>query len=138
MRRMLGSMLVISFVVGTLAACAVQSEPLVTTPRTYQGAGAGAAIGAGAGALIDSNNRWRGAVIGGALGAVLGGTLTEISSRAAREAAAEGRPVTYQSENGWQRVEAHPQGQTPRGCKQIKEQVYQNGQLVREQMREVC
>jgi hypothetical protein len=131
-------MVVISFVVGTLAACAVQSQPVVTTPRTYQGAGAGAAVGAGAGALIDKNNRWRGAVIGGALGAVLGGTVTEISSRAAREAAAEGRPVTYQSQDGWQRVEAHPQGRTASGCRQVQERVYQDGKLVREQMREVC
>ncbi len=138
MRRILGSMLMLVLVIGTLAACAVQSEPLVTTPRTYQGAGTGAAVGAGAGALIDSHNRWRGAVIGGALGAVLGGTLTEISSRAAREAAVEGRPVAYQTENGWQRVEAHPQGRTPRGCRQVKEQVYQDGRLVREQTREVC
>ncbi|MBI3456214.1 MAG: glycine zipper 2TM domain-containing protein [Candidatus Rokubacteria bacterium] len=131
-------MLLISFVVGSFAACAVQQEPVVTTPRTYQGAGAGAAVGAAAGALIDKNNRWRGAVIGGALGAVLGGTLTEISTRAAREAAAENRPVAYQSADGWQRVEAYPQGIGPNGCRQVKEQVYQNGQLVREQMREVC
>jgi len=132
------SVLVIGLVIVGLAACAVQQDPIVTTPRTYQGAGAGAAVGAGAGALIDSNNRWRGAVIGGALGAVLGGTLTEISSRAAREAATEGRPVAYQTENGWQRVEAHPQGRSTRGCRMVKEQVYQDGRLVREQTREVC
>ena len=89
-----------------LAACATQ-QPIVTTPRTYQGAGAGTAVGAGAGALIDKDNRWRGAAFGAALGGVLGGSLTEISSRAARESVAANQPVTYQSTDGWQRVGGH-------------------------------
>ena len=118
-----------------LAGCA---EPIVTTPRTYQGAGAGAAVGAGAGALIDKDNRWRGAVIGAALGGVLGGSLTEISSRAARESVASNQPVTYQTTDGWQRVEATPQTPTAPGCRQVRERVYQDNQLVREQIREVC
>ncbi len=138
MRRIVGVVVLLTLTVGSLGACAVQPEPIVTTPRTYQGAGAGAAVGAGAGALIDKNNRWRGAVIGGALGALLGGTLTEISARAAREAATQNRPVAYQSTDGWQRVEMHPQGSTAQGCRQVQERVYQNGQLVREQVREVC
>ena len=138
MRRIVSLGHVLVFVVGSLAACAVQEGPLVTTPRTYQGAGVGGAVGAGAGALIDTHNRWRGAVLGGALGALLGGTLTEISSRAAREAAQEGRPVSYQSHDGWQRVDAIPHGAGPGGCRQVQERVYQNGQLVREQLREIC
>ncbi len=139
MRRMISLIVGVSFIGTVLAACAVQPQPVVTTPRTYEGAGVGAAVGAGAGALIDKNNRWRGAVIGGALGAILGGTLTEISSRAAREAVAENRPVSYQSTDGWQRVDAHPQGSHgPRGCPQVQERVYQNGQLVQERIREIC
>jgi hypothetical protein len=127
----------------SVLGCAVQPQPVVTTPRTYQGAGAGAAIGAGAGALIDKDNRWRGAILGAALGGLLGGTVTEISSRAAREAVAEGRPVTYQSADGWQRVEAYPQpqGSSPLsrpGCRLVQERVFQDGRLVREQMREIC
>jgi len=122
----------------TLAALAGCAEPIVTTPRTYQGAGAGAAVGAGAGALIDKDNRWRGAVIGAALGGVLGGSLTEISSRAARESVASNQPVTYQSTDGWQRVEATPRPSTGPGCRQVVERVYQDNQLVREQVREVC
>ncbi len=55
-----------------------------TSEKTYQGATVGALGGAVAGALIDKNNRWRGAVIGGVLGAAIGGTITEIASRAAR------------------------------------------------------
>jgi Glycine zipper 2TM domain len=120
-----------------LAACAAQ-QPIVTTPRTYQRAGAGAVVGAGAGALIDKDNRWRGAGLGGALGDVLGGSITEISSRAARESVAANQPVAYQSTDGWQRVEAVPQSRAARGCHQVHERVYQDNQLVREQIREVC
>lgn len=138
MKRLLSAVLIGPLTAAWLAGCAVQSQPLVSTPRTYEGAGAGALVGAGAGALIDKNNRWRGAVLGGALGAVLGGTLTEISSRAAREAAAQNRPVAYQTTDGWQRVEVQPRGAGPSGCRQVEERVYQNGQLVQERLREVC
>jgi hypothetical protein len=122
---------------GLVTACATQ-QPIVTTPRTYQGAGAGAAVGAGAGALIDKDNRWRGAALGLALGGVLGGTLTEISARAARESVAAKQPVTYQSTDGWQRVEAQPRTASAGGCRQVRERVYQDDRLVREQIREVC
>jgi hypothetical protein len=120
-----------------LEACATQ-QPIVTTPRTYQGAGAGVAVGAGEGALIDKDNRWRGAAAGAALGSVLGGTLTEISSRAARESVAANQTVTYQSTDGWQRVEAIPRTASNSGCRQVRERVYQDDRLVREQIREVC
>jgi hypothetical protein len=119
-----------------LTACAT-SQPIVTTPRTYQGAGAGA-VGAGAGALVDKDNRWRGAARGAALGGVLGGTVTEISSRAARESVAANQPITYQSTDGWQRVEAAPRTASAGGCRQVRERVYQDDRLVREQIREVC
>ncbi len=127
-----GTLLVTVLAVTLLGACAAQ--PIVTTPRTYQGAGAGAAVGAGAGVLIDKDNRWRGA----ALGAALGGSLTEMSSRAARESVSTNQPVAYQSTDWWQRVEAVPQTQNARGCRQVHERVYQDNQLVREQIREVC
>lgn len=51
------------------------------SPYTYQSAGIGGAVGAGAGALIDKNNRWRGAMIGGLGGAALGGAVSEITRR---------------------------------------------------------
>jgi hypothetical protein len=53
------------------------------SPYTYTGAGVGGALGAGTGALIDHNNRWRGAMIGGLAGGALGGTATELGRRAA-------------------------------------------------------
>jgi surface antigen len=110
-----------------------------TTERSYQGAAIGGAVGAGAGALLDKDNAWRGAAIGAALGGVLGGGVTEISTRAAREAARENRPVAYQSNDGFQRVEAYPldQGSRP-GCRLVREQIYQDGKLVRDERREVC
>ena len=104
------------------------------------GAGAGATVGTGAGvgALIDKDNRWRGAAHGAALGGVLGGSVTEISSRAARESVSANQPVAYQSTDGWQRIEAVPQTRNTRGCRQVHERVYQDNRLVREQIREVC
>jgi hypothetical protein len=129
--RMWRGPLVTALTVSLLGACA--SQPVVSTPRTYQGAGVGA------GALIDKDNRWRGAALGAGLGGVLGGSLTEISSRAARESVASNHPVAYQSTDGWQRVEAAPQESgSPSRCRQVRERVYQDNQLVREQIREVC
>lgn len=110
-----------------------------TSERTYQGGAAGGAIGAAAGLLLDKNNRWRGALVGGAIGALLGGTVTEIASRASREAAQEGRPVTYQSEDGFHRVEATPESYDSYSrCRKVREKVYQDGKLVRDQVKEVC
>lgn len=67
-----------------LAGCATQTgyryDPQAAS-RVYQGAAVGGVVGAGAGALIDKHNRWRGAVIGGALGSVLGGGLTGVQQQ---------------------------------------------------------
>jgi surface antigen len=128
----------------TMAICLIGLSTLVwisgcTTERAYRGAAIGGAVGAGAGALIDKDNAWRGAAIGAALGGVLGGGVTEISTRAAREAARENRPVAYQSNDGFQRVEAHPLGQgSGTGCRLVREQIYQDGKLVRDERIEVC
>jgi hypothetical protein len=66
------------------------------SPYSYAGAGVGGALGAGTGALIDSNNRWRGAMIGGLAGGALGGTATELGRRAADEDARQ-RQASYPS-----------------------------------------
>ncbi|AEB09041.1 glycine zipper 2TM domain-containing protein [Desulfobacca acetoxidans] len=55
------------------------------SPYTYTGAGVGGALGAGAGALLDHNNRWRGAMVGGLMGGALGGAATELGRRAAQD-----------------------------------------------------
>jgi len=106
---------------------------------TGQGAAVGGGLGALAGALIGGDNRWRGAVIGGLIGAAIGGSLAEISSRAAREAAAEGRPVAYESEDGFRRVEASPVGYDAQTkCHKVREREWQDGQLVKDGITEVC
>lgn len=120
------------FSVGFLFSCGQ-----VTTQRTYEGATVGAVGGAIAGALIDRNNRWRGAVIGGALGAVIGGTITEIAARASREAAMQNRPVEYKSEDGRDRVYAEPVA-TRGNCRIVKTTYYQDGKVVKVEEREVC
>lgn len=53
----------------TITSCATQ--------QGYRGANIGALTGATAGVLLDPNNRWRGAVIGGSLGTAFGGALTD-------------------------------------------------------------
>jgi hypothetical protein len=61
------------------------------SPYTYTGAGVGGALGAGTGAMIDHNNRWRGAMIGTLVGGALGGATTELGRRAAESDASQQR-----------------------------------------------
>ena len=61
-------------VVGVLLTLLLTS---CATQQGYHGANIGALTGAPAGILLDPNNRWRGAVIGGSLGATFGGALTD-------------------------------------------------------------
>lgn len=69
-RSIVSVALISSFLlVSLLAGCA--------TRQGYQGAGVGALTGATAGILLDPDNRWRGAAIGGGLGALFGGALTD-------------------------------------------------------------
>jgi len=107
------------------------------TSGTYEGSNVGATGGAIAGALIDKNNRWRGAVIGGVLGAVIGGTITEIATRSAREAAINNRPVEYRSEDGRERVYANPIHSDEK-CKLVKVRYYSNNELVMIEEKRVC
>lgn len=127
------------FLLAVFSAGLLFSCGQVTTQRTYEGATVGAIGGAIAGALIDRNNRWRGAVVGGALGALIGGTITEIASRASREAAMQNRPVEYRSEDGRERVVAEPVPVASRGnCRMVKTTYYQDGKVVKVEEREVC
>lgn len=109
------------------------------TPYHAQGVGAGAAIGGISGALIDHRNPWRGGVIGGALGAIMGATLADVSYQASREAATHNRPVEYRTENGRGYYRAEPAGYDERTrCKKVNERVWEDGRLVKDQIREVC
>ena len=55
-----------------LTSCAAQHKS--------QGGNVGALTGATAGILLDPGNRWRGALLGGSLGALFGGALTDDQS----------------------------------------------------------
>jgi len=110
-----------------------------TTPRTYEGAGAGAVIGGVAGALLDHHNPWRGGIIGGVLGAVAGATITELSARASREAYEAGGPVEYRTENGRGVYRAEPLDYDARTkCRKIHERAWEDGRLVKDQVKEIC
>ena len=106
-----------------------------TTQRAYK---AGAGLGEPAGTLIVRENRWRGGVLGAEIG-VLTGTVTEISQKAAVEAAQERRPVIYQSNDGSQRVEETPVSYNDETkCHKVRERIWQDRQLVRDEVQEVC
>lgn len=69
----------------------------------------------------------------------MGGITTEISARAAREAADTGKSVAYQSADGWQKVQAEPvayNAQTK--CHKVREKIWQDNELVKDEIREVC
>jgi len=109
------------------------------TPYHAQGAGAGAAIGGVSGAVLDSKNPWRGGVIGGVLGAIAGATIADVSLRASQEAAAANRPVQYRTEDGRGVYMADPVGYDERTkCRKIHEKVWEDGRLVKDQVREIC
>lgn len=102
-------------------------------------AGVGGAVGGVAGALLDRSNPWRGGVWGAALGAIAGASLTEISMQASREAAMSNRPVEYRTTDGRGRYQAYPldyDQQTK--CHKVQERVWEDGRIVKDQIREVC
>lgn len=104
-----------------------------------RGAAAGGAVGGIAGALLDRKNPWRGGVIGAALGGVMGATLTDISMQASREAAQSGRPVEYRTTDGRGVYRADPvEYDAHTRCHKIHERVWENGRLVKDQIKEVC
>jgi len=103
----------------SLSGCAIHQ---------YQGSRAGAVVGGIAGALLDRKNPWRGGVIGAGLGAVAGATLTDISVRGSREAAASGRPVEYRTEGDRGIYRAEPVSDFYRPdehtkCRKVRERV---------------
>jgi len=127
-RKMLAIFVILGFL--TVVAC---------TPYHTQGAVTGGAVGGVAGALLDHHNPWRGGVIGAALGAVVGATLADISYRASREAYSSGRSVEYRTENGRGVYRADPEGYDARTrCRRIHEKVWEDGRLIKDQIREVC
>ena len=109
------------------------------TPYHAQGVGTGAAVGGVSGAILDHRNPWRGGVIGGIIGAIVGGTIADVSYRGGREAYYHDRPVEYYTDDRRGRYYAEPRGYNDRTkCKKIHERVWEDGRLVRDDIREVC
>lgn len=107
--------------------------------NVWQSGGAVGVIGAITGALLDKKSRWRGGLIGGVVGAAVGASVAAILKQASAEAAAKGKTVVYKSEDGEDEVRAIPIGRSAKtGCKVIREQVYEGGKLMGQQMKEVC
>lgn len=121
-----------------LAFATLTSMTACTTTRTGQGAAAGAVLGGLAGALLDNGNSWRGGAIGAVIGAVAVGTAVELSAQAQREAAIQNRPVVYNSQDYDHKVVAEPIGDYGNGCKEVRTQIFENGRLVREEVKRVC
>ena len=104
-----------------------------------QGAGTGAVIGGIAGALLDHRNPWRGGAIGAALGGAAGATIADVSVRASQEAVSSGRPVAYMTEDGRGVYRADPVDYNAgTKCHKVQERVWENGQLIKDQTREIC
>jgi hypothetical protein len=124
-------------VLGLIAALCLSIGACTATG--YRGGAAGGAIGGVTGALLDRSNPWRGGAIGLALGSIAGASLTEISARGAREAADANRPVEYRTDNGRAIYRAEPLGYDPATrCRRVHERVWQDGNVVQEQIREIC
>ena len=91
------------------------------------------------GTLVDQEKSWRGMVLGGAFSPAIKGKISEISRRAAGEAIREKMPVVYLTTDGFQRLEVQVlSGEPQKGCPLIQERVYQDGTLVREEVKAVC
>lgn len=104
-----------------------------------QGTGAGAVIGGIAGAILDHKNPWRGGVIGAAIGGTAGATFTDVSMRASQEAAASGKSVAYTTEDGRGVYRADPlEYNAGTKCNKVHERVWEDGRIVKDQVREVC
>lgn len=104
-----------------------------------QGAGIGGAFGGAAGAILDRKNSWRGFLIGATLGALAGATITDVSMRASREAVEAGGPVEYRTTDGRGVYRADPVEYDARTkCHKVQERVWEDGRLVKDEIREVC
>jgi hypothetical protein len=126
-------------IVSIIAVLALLSLTAACTQQHTQGATVGGAAGGLAGALLDKENPWKGGVIGAALGAILGATITDISMKASQEAAAEGRPVQYKTTDGRGVYRADPvEYNAQTNCHKVHERVWEDGAIVKDQMREVC
>ncbi len=74
-KRWIGCVVAFVLLAGFLLSLSGCATP---TKTHYDSAAVMGAAGAAAGAILDKNNRWRGAVVGGAIGAATGYGLEEV------------------------------------------------------------
>jgi hypothetical protein len=113
-----------------------------TVPYDRYNTQKGAAIGAGAGALIGQavGGNTEGTLIGLAAGTILGalvGNAVDQDYEAARDAAQYGKPVIYYDKSG-HAVEAIPEGIDGLNCQKVRKRTWEDGQLVKETVEEIC
>jgi hypothetical protein len=103
---------------------------------------AGAVVGAGTGALIGQaiGGSAESTLIGLAAGTIIGalvGNAVDQDYQAAQDAARYDKPVIYYDRDG-HAVEAVPEGTTDPNCRKVTKRIWENGELVRETVEEVC
>jgi len=109
------------------------------TKQAYEGAVVGGAAGSAIGAILDEENPWRGAFIGGIVGAVITGTIVEISSRAAEECVSYDRPVVYRCYKCRENIiiKAIP-GRWMGKCRIVKIKYFKGRDLIKVKEKKVC
>lgn len=91
------------------------------------------------GAFTDRETQWRGMALGGPFQSPVSGNILEISRRAGPETIRRQIPVVYLSLDGRQRLEAVWLFKEKEGtCHRVRERLFQDGQLVREEVKKVC
>ena len=107
--------------------------------RSYESAVIGGAAGSVVGAILDEENPWRGAFIGGVVGAVLTGTIAEISSRAADECVEYDRPIEYRCYKCKEhvRIIAVPDGWHGK-CRIVRLKYFKGNKLIKVKTKKVC
>ena len=102
----------------------------------------GAAVGAGTGALIGQaiGGNTQSTLFGLAAGTIIGalvGNAVDQDYQAARDAASYGKPVIYYDKRG-HAVEAIPEGANDPNCQKVRKRIWEDGELVKETVEEVC
>jgi hypothetical protein len=131
---MIRSLTVFVFLLSTMVSSFLISS--CTTGKTYQKG----PVQNFPDSLVEKTSTWRGGAIGASLSSPIEGkNINEISAQASREAAREGKPVAYLSLDGFQRVEAYPVGKGQASeCRLVREQIFQEGKLIRDEVKEFC
>jgi hypothetical protein len=107
--------------------------------RSGGGTKTGDAAAGGGKAILDRGNSWRGGVIGNITGVVNGATISDVSTRGARQSAMADKPVIYTTKDGRGTYFAEPAGPKDRAnCRKIREKIYENGFLISDRTREIC